>query len=123
MFGPYCKIIGGNHDYTWTKGYMNQNDKPLAKFKEILIENGVWVGTNAVILTGAEIGEGAIIGAMAVVNAVVPPYSIAVGVPANRIIARFDRHDKLSELLQNVGSRYKIAEILSLYETHQVRMR
>jgi len=91
------------------------------KFKEILIENGVWVGTNAVILTGAEIGEGAIIGAMAVVNSVVPPYSIAVGVPANRMIARFDRHDKLSELLQNVNSRYKIDDIISLHEAYQVR--
>ncbi len=44
----------------------------------------VFVGANAVIQMGAKIGHHTIIGAGAVVleDAVVPPYSLVVGVPA-----------------------------------------
>jgi acetyltransferase-like isoleucine patch superfamily enzyme len=123
MFGPHCKIIGGNHDYTWTKGYLNQNDKPLAEFKEILIENGAWIGANSVILTGAKIGEGSVIGSMGLVKSVVPPYSIAIGVPANRLIARFECEDHLAELLSNVDSKYSVDDVRKLHDTCHVMSR
>jgi len=123
MFGPHCKIIGGNHDYTWTKGFLNLNDKPLAELEDIVIENGAWIGANTVILTGAKIGEGAIVGAMGLVNDVVPPYSIATGVPSNRFMSRFDCEDDLAELLVNVGSHYKIEDIRALHESHRVLRR
>jgi len=48
----------------------------------ITIEDDVWIGLNAVILQGVTIGRGAIVGAGAVVTKSVPPWSIAVGVPA-----------------------------------------
>ena len=48
----------------------------------ITIEDDVWIGVNCVILDGVTIGRGAVIGAGAVVTADIPPYSIAVGVPA-----------------------------------------
>jgi acetyltransferase-like isoleucine patch superfamily enzyme len=51
----------------------------------IVIEDDVWIGRGAVVLKGARIGGGSVIGAHAVVNRDIPPYSIAVGVPA-RII-------------------------------------
>ena len=49
---------------------------------EILIGRDVWIGFAAVILAGAEIGEGSIIGAGAVVRGTVPPWSIVAGNPA-----------------------------------------
>jgi acetyltransferase-like isoleucine patch superfamily enzyme len=49
------------------------------------IGNDVLVGASAVILAGITIGDGAVIGAGAVVNRDIPPYSIAVGVPAKII--------------------------------------
>ena len=46
------------------------------------IGDNVWIAARATILTGVSIGEGAIIGAGAVVDADVPEYAIAAGVPA-----------------------------------------
>jgi len=51
----------------------------------IIIEGDNWIGMNACICPGVRIGRGAVIGAGAVVVADVPPYAIAVGVPAKVI--------------------------------------
>ena len=56
----------------------------------ITIGNDVWIGYEAVILSGVTIGDGAIIGARAVVTRDIPPYTIAAGVPAKPIRRRFD---------------------------------
>lgn len=57
----------------------------------IKIGHDVWIGAQAVILSGATIGHGAIIGANAVVAGIIPPYAIAVGNPAKVIRYRFDK--------------------------------
>ncbi|MDL2215460.1 CatB-related O-acetyltransferase [Ruminococcaceae bacterium OttesenSCG-928-N02] len=57
---------------------------------DIVIGNDVWIGYEAVILSGVHIGDGAIIGARAVVTKDVPPYTIVGGVPAKEIRKRFD---------------------------------
>lgn len=57
---------------------------------DIVIGNDVWIGYEATILSGVEIGDGAIIGAKAVVTKDVPPYSVVGGVPAKQIKQRFD---------------------------------
>lgn len=57
---------------------------------DIVIGNDVWIGYEAVILSGVTIGDGAIIGSRAVVTRDVPPYTIVGGVPAKRIRRRFD---------------------------------
>lgn len=56
----------------------------------IVLGNDVWVGYEAVILSGVTIGDGAIIGTRAVVTKDVPPYTIVGGVPAKSIRKRFD---------------------------------
>ena len=58
--------------------------------KPVTIGNDVWIGVNAVILDGLTIGDGAIIGAGAIVTRDVPPYAIALGVPARVVKYRFD---------------------------------
>lgn len=57
---------------------------------DIIVGNDVWIGFEAVILSGVTIGDGAIIGARAVVTKDVPPYTIVGGVPAKTIRKRFD---------------------------------
>ncbi|WP_368337176.1 CatB-related O-acetyltransferase [Parabacteroides merdae] len=57
---------------------------------DIVIGNDVWIGYEAVIMSGVHIGDGAIIAARAVVTKDVPPYTIVGGTPAKEIRKRFD---------------------------------
>jgi acetyltransferase-like isoleucine patch superfamily enzyme len=56
---------------------------------DIVIEENATVGANAVVLPGVTIGRSAIVGAGAVVTADVPPFSVAIGVPA-RVVKQRD---------------------------------
>ncbi len=56
----------------------------------ITIEDDVWLGSGVTIVDGVTIGKSTIVGAGAVVSKNIPPYSIAVGIPA-RVIG--DRRD------------------------------
>jgi virginiamycin A acetyltransferase len=56
---------------------------------DIVIGNDVWIGYDAVIMSGVKIGDGAIVGTRAVVTNDVPPYTIVGGVPAKAIKKRF----------------------------------
>lgn len=60
---------------------------------DIVIGNDVWIGYEAVVLSGVTVGNGAIIGARAVVTKDVPPYTIVGGIPARPIRKRFDDAD------------------------------
>jgi len=57
---------------------------------DIVIGNDVWIGYEAVVLSGVHVGDGAVIGARSVVTRDVPPYTIVGGVPAKEIRKRFD---------------------------------
>ena len=67
---------------------------------DIVIGNDVWIGYEAVILSGVTIGDGAIIGTRAVVTKDVPSYTVVGGVPAKPIRKRFDEEtiQKLEEI-------------------------
>ena len=66
---------------------------------DIVIGNDVWIGYEAVIMSGVTIGDGAIIGTRAVVTKNAPPYTIVGGVPAKQIRKRFPE-EIISELLK-----------------------
>ena len=56
---------------------------------DIIIGNDVWIGYEAVVMSGVTIGDGAIIGARSLVTKDVSPYTIMGGVPAKTIRKRF----------------------------------
>jgi acetyltransferase-like isoleucine patch superfamily enzyme len=58
--------------------------------KPVEIQDGVWIGSRAIILKGVTIGRESIIGAGAIVTKSVPPGSVVVG-PAARILDRGSR--------------------------------
>ena len=58
---------------------------------DIVVGNDVWIGYEAVILSGVTIGDGAIVAARAVVTKDVPPYTVVGGVPARPIRRRFEQ--------------------------------
>lgn len=62
------------------------------------IGNDVWIGADALILSGASIGDGAVVAARAVVTKPVPPYAIVAGNPARVVKYRFD-HATIQDLL------------------------
>lgn len=46
------------------------------------IGSDVWLGAGVTVLGGVTIGDGCVVGANAVVTSDLPPYSVAMGVPA-----------------------------------------
>lgn len=70
------------------------------EYKQSYIGNDVFIGANVTVIDGVTIGDGAVIGAGAVVVNDIPPFAIAVGVPAKVVKYRFDNktQDKIMRL-------------------------
>ena len=62
----------------------------------IVIEDDVWIGLNCSIVKGVTIGKGSIIGAGAVVTGNIPPYSIALGIPAKVVASRLEKSPEIA---------------------------
>lgn len=99
--GNYCSIgpetvfmLGGEHSYDNLSTYPFRTMYQIAPHEAlsrgpVIVEDDVWIGTRAIILSGVRIGQGAIIAAGSVVSKDVPPYAIVGGVPAKVIKYRF----------------------------------
>jgi phosphonate metabolism protein (transferase hexapeptide repeat family) len=68
--------------------------------RRVTIGHDVWIGHGAIIRPDVTIGHGAVIGAGAVVTRDVAPYTIVVGVPAEKLRRRFPKQvaRRLTEL-------------------------
>lgn len=55
---------------------------------DIIVGDGAWLGTKAILLSGANIGPGAVVAAGAVVKGEIPARAIAAGVPAKIVGTR-----------------------------------
>lgn len=86
MIAPNVAILNESHEHNNLSIPMIL--QPTTGKSNPIIGNDVWIGRNAIILPGVNIGEGSIIGAAAVVTKDVPPYSIVGGVPAKVIKTR-----------------------------------
>jgi acetyltransferase-like isoleucine patch superfamily enzyme len=84
LIAANCQIIDNN-------GHNLSMDNPINRIesvdlpKDIFIKDNVWIAANCIILKGVTIGEGSVIGANSVVNKDIPPFSIAMGNPAQVI--------------------------------------
>jgi len=85
---PQCGFSPYEHNFAeldkpiWAQGIYSQGD--------IVIEDDAWLGLGVKVLDGVTIGRGAVIGAGAVVTRDIPPFAVAVGIPA-RVIRRRDQ--------------------------------
>jgi acetyltransferase-like isoleucine patch superfamily enzyme len=68
---------------------------------DIVIENDVWIGAKATIMSGVKISNGAIVAANSVVTKDVPPYAIVAGNPGKVVKYRFN--DKQIERLLSIS--------------------
>ncbi len=85
MIASHCGIYANNHIFTDLSRPMRLQGETA---EGIVIEDDCWLGTGVKVLDGVRIGRGCVIGAGAVVTKDIPPYSIAVGVPAKVIRTR-----------------------------------
>jgi acetyltransferase-like isoleucine patch superfamily enzyme len=75
-------------------------DSPRGVAQVTTIEDDVWIGYGAIVLSGVTIGRGAVVAAGAVVTYDVGRYSIVAGVPAKEVRKRFSsdeiqRHEEI----------------------------
>jgi acetyltransferase-like isoleucine patch superfamily enzyme len=117
-------VLGGNHPYRGFSSFPfkvkllghpheSQTKGPIS------VGDDVWIGTNAMILSGVTIGQGAIIGAGAVVTTDVPPYAIVAGNPMRVLKYRFSPAVIAKLLTLNFGLLHPdtlIAHADKLYE-------
>lgn len=77
---------------------------------DIIIEESVWIGANVVMLQGASrVGRGAVIGACSLVNKPIPPYAVAVGIPAKIVASTFS----IDQILEHEKAIYPKEERFS----------
>lgn len=79
------RIVPSSHIYTDRHTPINSQGM---EYKGIKISDGVWLGTNVVILDGVHVGHSAIVGAGAVVTKSIPALAVAAGVPAKVLRSR-----------------------------------
>ena len=81
-----------------------------------MIGNDVWLGDDAIIMSGITVGDGAIIAAGAVVTKNIPPYAVVGGNPAKLLRKRFpdEQIDMLLELKWWSWNRDKINKYMPL---------
>jgi acetyltransferase-like isoleucine patch superfamily enzyme len=80
FFGHNVSVLTGTHDWT-TFGAERQSAVPDSG-RDVVIEEGVWVSSNAVIVAPCRIGANAVVGVSALVLGDVEPYTIVAGNPA-----------------------------------------
>ena len=79
VISKYVSIETAGLDYKKGPPYSSH------KSSQIIIKDGVWIGSNVIVLGGVTIGENSIIGAGCVITKNIPPKSLIVGMP-NRVL-------------------------------------
>lgn len=87
MFGPNVTICTTGHPLDPERRHLGMYSFPVT------IEDGVWIGANAVILACVTIGKNSVIGAGSVVTRDIPANVLAVGSPC-KVLRPFDERDK-----------------------------
>ncbi len=104
-FSTYPFQIFGNG---WEKVMPQIGELPYKG--DTVIGNDVWIGYEAVIMPGVQVGDGAIIAAKSVVVGDVSPYTIVGGNPAKHIRQRFE-DDVIHALLEVAWWHWDIEKI------------
>ncbi|MFT8477509.1 MAG: CatB-related O-acetyltransferase [Liquorilactobacillus sp.] len=96
-------ILGGNHHMdtftTYPLKKMIFNEVEAFSKGKIIIEDGAWIATSCIVLSGVTIGRESVVAAGAVVTKSVPPYAVVAGIPAKVVRMRFSQ-DIIAKLEQ-----------------------
>lgn len=69
IFGECVKIYDHNHSFHREEGLIRL--QPI-KVGGVLVGNNCWIGSNVILLKGAEIGDGCVIGAGCIIDSKIP---------------------------------------------------
>jgi len=117
--GPHVTImLGGNHRTDWVTTFpfaeLLGDGEQLPRHEttkgDVSIGHDVWIGQEALILSGISIGSGAVVGARSVVTKNVAPYSVVVGNPARHVRYRVPE-SLIDELLRIAWWDWPLTEI------------
>lgn len=120
-------LLGGNHPHQGittfpVKVKFLRHSKEAQTKGAVTVGDDVWLGHNAMVMSGVTISQGAVIAAGAVVTRDVPPYAIVAGNPARVVKYRFPEVI-IQELLKINYARITpkhMSELgLILYKTHE----
>jgi len=95
LIAAHTGIAANNHKFADLEQAIRQQGLTT---EGVVIEDDCWLGYKVSVLDGVTIGQGSVIGAGAVVTKDIPPYSVAIGVPARVVASR-----KLSKLEDSTG--------------------
>lgn len=79
LIASHCHILSSNHSVPSAHLKIREQGDRVAP-TSIGVE--CWLGAGVTVLAGVTVGDGVVIGAGSVVTRDIPPYAIAVGVPA-----------------------------------------
>ena len=120
MIAPNVSIYTRNHE---TENIYRPMRLQTAPLKKVSIGDDVWIGANAIILPGVNIGNGCIVGAGAVVTKDVPDFSVVGGNPAKIIKTRAQKEGvprmKVLYLINyagNAGTEKYVYNLIKTYE-------
>lgn len=102
LIGPGAKIWSANHGFSDPSVPIQDQEY---ENKKVTIGNGCWIGANAFLMPGVNLGEGCIVSAGAVVGAKnYPPHKIIAGNPA-RVIGTREVKPEPESKLDNVNTQ------------------
>jgi acetyltransferase-like isoleucine patch superfamily enzyme len=74
-------VVITSHQHSFAHPDRPMSEQPV-EFAAVVIDDNVWIGSNATVLPGVKIGSGSVVGAGAVVTKSLPGRVLALGVPA-----------------------------------------
>jgi acetyltransferase-like isoleucine patch superfamily enzyme len=83
FFGHNVSVLTGTHD--WTKFGAERQVAVPKSGRDVVIEEGVWISSNVVIVAPCRIGAHSVVGVGSLVLRDVEPYTIVAGSPAKEI--------------------------------------
>jgi len=133
VIGRYCSIgrsvrilAGGEHPIGSVSTYplrtmlvhRRRRNVDVASKGPVVIGSDVWIGDEAMILSGVSIGNGAVVAARSLVTSDVPPFTVVGGQPARVLKQRFSPEQvaRLQEVAWWEWPRDRILDNIDLFD-------